>query len=85
MRSFDPSGLTIHEERWSGRDAARDGSEELSELDDIEMTGADQEMNETNDAIIVSPRGTASNRGRGRGGAKARGKRGKGRGRWSKA
>lgn len=86
MQSFDPLGLILHEELWSGRDAVRDGSEELSELDDIEMTGADQEMNETNNNIMKSPRVSLPNRGRGRGGGRARGKRGRGRGRgWSKA
>lgn len=86
MQSFDPSGLTFHEESWSGRDVARDGSEELSELDDIEMTGADKEMEEKANAIALeSPRGASSTRGRGKGSGRARGKRGRGRGgRWAK-
>ncbi|KAK8160603.1 hypothetical protein BKA80DRAFT_310858 [Phyllosticta citrichinensis] len=34
VQSFDPSGTTIHEERWLGREVVRSMSEELSEIGD---------------------------------------------------
>ncbi|KAJ5099308.1 hypothetical protein N7532_006309 [Penicillium argentinense] len=37
MQPFDPTGTTIHEERWTGRDVMRGMSEELSELDEDEL------------------------------------------------
>ncbi|CAG8215174.1 unnamed protein product [Penicillium nalgiovense] len=39
MQPFDPVGTTIHEERWTGRDVMRGMSEELSELDEDELEG----------------------------------------------
>lgn len=41
MQPFDPSGTTIHEERWTGRDVMRNLSEELSEIDEDELKGLD--------------------------------------------
>ncbi|KAF2501092.1 hypothetical protein BU16DRAFT_499982 [Lophium mytilinum] len=37
MEAFDPNGMTIYEERWTGRDVLRDMSVELSELGDAEL------------------------------------------------
>ena len=39
METFDPMGTTIHEERWTGRDLAREMSEELSDMDEEELSG----------------------------------------------
>ena len=39
MQPFDPSGTTIYEERWTGRDVMRGMSEELSEIDEDELMG----------------------------------------------
>ncbi|KAJ5317349.1 hypothetical protein PENANT_c034G03094 [Penicillium antarcticum] len=39
MQPFDPVGTTVHEERWTGRDVMRGMSEELSELDEDELEG----------------------------------------------
>ncbi|KAK4938616.1 hypothetical protein LTR10_020967 [Elasticomyces elasticus] len=36
---FDPDGLTIYEERWTGPEVLRDMSEELSEMDEDELQG----------------------------------------------
>ena len=39
MQPFDPVGTTIHEERWTGRDVMRGMSEELSDMDEEELEG----------------------------------------------
>lgn len=39
MQPFDPSGTTIEEERWTGRDLVRGMSEDLSDMDEEELSG----------------------------------------------
>ena len=39
MKPFDPSGTTIEEERWTGRDLVRGMSEDLSDMDEDELSG----------------------------------------------
>lgn len=39
MVPFDPVGTTIEEERWTGRDMVRGMSEELSDMDEDELSG----------------------------------------------
>ena len=39
MDPFDPVGTTVFEERWTGRDVARGMSEELSDMDEEELSG----------------------------------------------
>lgn len=39
MEPFDPEGTTIQEERWTGRDLVRGMSEELSDMDEAELSG----------------------------------------------
>ena len=39
MQPFDPVGTTVHEERWTGRDVMRGMSEELSDMDEEELEG----------------------------------------------
>ena len=39
MEPFDPDGTTIQEERWTGRDLVRGMSEELSDMDEAELSG----------------------------------------------
>lgn len=39
MQAFSPDGTTIYDERWDGRDVARGMSEELSDMDDEELSG----------------------------------------------
>ena len=39
MVPFDPVGTTIEEERWTGRDLVRGMSEELSDMDEEELSG----------------------------------------------
>lgn len=54
MEPFDPVGTTIEEERWTGRELVRSMSEELSDMDeeelsclvDIEMTGTSNVITE---------------------------------------
>ena len=47
METFDPIGTTIQEERWTGRELAREMSEELSDMDEEELSGlVDIEMSE---------------------------------------
>lgn len=36
---FDPDGISLYEERWSGRELMREMSEELSEMSDDELQG----------------------------------------------
>lgn len=48
MDPFDPMGTTIHEERWTGREVVRGMSEELSDMDEEELSGlVDVDMTET--------------------------------------
>lgn len=39
MQPFDPSGTTIEEERWTGRELVRGMSEDLSDMDEEELSG----------------------------------------------
>lgn len=39
METFDPDGTTIQEERWTGRELVRGMSEELSDMEDEELSG----------------------------------------------
>ena len=39
MDPFDPEGTTIQEERWTGRELVRGMSEELSDMDEEELSG----------------------------------------------
>ena len=39
MDPFDPVGTTIQEERWTGRELVRSMSEELSDMDEEELSG----------------------------------------------
>lgn len=39
MDPFDPVGTTIHDERWTGREVVRGMSEELSDMDEEELSG----------------------------------------------
>lgn len=39
MEPFDPEGTTIQEERWTGRELVRGMSEELSDMDEAELSG----------------------------------------------
>ena len=39
MECFDPSGTTIYEERWKGRELVRGMSEDLSDMDEEELSG----------------------------------------------
>ena len=39
MEPFDPVGTTIHEERWTGRELVRGMSEDLSDMDEEELSG----------------------------------------------
>lgn len=56
MAPFDPVGTTIEEERWTGRELVRGMSEELSDMDEDELSGlVDVEMTE---AISVAADGT---------------------------
>lgn len=48
MTVFDPVGTTIQEERWTGRELVRGMSEELTDMDEDELSGlVDTEMTET--------------------------------------
>lgn len=48
MAVFDPVGTTIQEERWTGRELVRGMSEELTDMDEEELSGlVDTEMTET--------------------------------------
>lgn len=48
MDPFDPVGTTIHDERWTGREVVRGMSEELSDMDEEELSGlVDVDMTET--------------------------------------
>lgn len=55
MQPFDPSGTTVHEERWTGRDVMRGMSEELSELDEDELKDlVDEEVDQNPDNAPAS-------------------------------
>ena len=48
MEPFDPDGTTIGEERWTGREVVRGMSEELSDMDEEELSGlVDAEITES--------------------------------------
>ncbi len=48
MAVFDPVGTTIQEERWTGRELVRGMSEELTDMDEEELSGlVDTEITET--------------------------------------
>ena len=47
VEAFDPVGTTIHDERWMGQEVLRAMSEELSEMDDDELTGLGVQEPET--------------------------------------
>ena len=61
MQTFDPHGTTIHEERWTGRDLAREMSEELSDMDEEELSGL-VDMNNEGDVAggVVEEEGSAA-------------------------
>lgn len=46
MQPFDPVGTTVHEERWTGRDVMRGMSEELSDMDEDELEGLKDLVND---------------------------------------
>ncbi|KAL8763551.1 MAG: hypothetical protein Q9184_000677 [Pyrenodesmia sp. 2 TL-2023] len=51
MEPFDPDGTTVQEERWTGRDLVRGMSEELSDMDEAELSGL--VGNDSTDAVLV--------------------------------
>lgn len=54
MEPFDPQGTTIYEERWTGREVARGMSEELSDMDEEELSGlVDVDMVDAVDEVGV--------------------------------
>lgn len=56
MEPFDPVGTTVEEERWTGRELVRGMSEELSDMDEDELSGlVDMDMSE---AISLTADGT---------------------------
>ena len=61
LEPFDPSGTTIHEERYTGRAVLRDMSEELSDMDEDTLT----ELAGNGVDLTPSGKGTASNQGLG--------------------
>ncbi|KAJ6130162.1 hypothetical protein N7512_002942 [Penicillium capsulatum] len=55
MQPFDPSGTTVYEERWTGRDVMRGMSEELSELDEDELKDlVDEELDQDPSKAAIS-------------------------------
>ena len=54
LQEFDPRGLTLHEERWLGRDIARESSP-LSELNEDEMLGLVGEVGDEASALAALP------------------------------
>ncbi|KAL9102000.1 MAG: hypothetical protein Q9163_002800 [Psora crenata] len=64
MENFKPDGTTIEEEQWTGRDLVRDLSEDLSDMDEEEMSGlidtdrdrrmANGELKKENEAIAAA-------------------------------
>lgn len=59
LQEFDPRGLTLHEERWLGRDIARESSP-LSELNEDEMLGLVGEVGEEASALAALPISSAT-------------------------
>jgi NuA3 HAT complex component NTO1 len=59
MQPFDPVGTTIHEERWTGRDVMRGMSEELSDMDEEELEGL-KDMVDDGD-LLSRPNGVSVN------------------------
>ncbi|KAL8940403.1 MAG: hypothetical protein Q9211_002292 [Gyalolechia sp. 1 TL-2023] len=57
MEPFDPDGTTVQEERWTGRDLVRGMSEELSDMDEAELSGL--VGNDTIGEMIAEPQTTA--------------------------
>lgn len=56
VAQFDPEGITVFEERWTGPDILRDMSEELSEMDEEELQGlgpSDDMSDGANSTIVV--------------------------------
>ncbi|KIV95658.1 hypothetical protein PV10_03283 [Exophiala mesophila] len=56
VAQFDPEGITVFEERWTGPDILRDMSEELSEMDEEELEGlgpSDDMSDGANSTIVV--------------------------------
>ena len=52
MDPFDPEGTTIQEERWTGRELVRGMSEELSDMDEEELSGlVDGDMMDTTQGL----------------------------------
>ena len=61
IEHFEPHGITLHEERWTGPEVLRGMSEELSEMDDEELQGigpesASDAAGEQDVALSVPPR-----------------------------
>lgn len=56
LQDFEPEGASAIQDQWQGRDAARDLSEELTEIDEDELKGLGAEINE--DSITASPANT---------------------------
>ncbi|CAG7991825.1 unnamed protein product [Penicillium salamii] len=59
MQPFDPVGTTIHEERWTGRDVMRGMSEELSDMDEEELEGL-KDMVDDGNIGVASKAGKAT-------------------------
>lgn len=56
MEPFDPVGTTIEEERWTGRELVRGMSEELSDMDENELS--DLIGKDTSEAVSITADGT---------------------------
>lgn len=57
VEAFDPVGTTIHDERWMGQEVLRAMSEELSEMDEDELTGLGVEEPEAITNENITPDG----------------------------
>jgi NuA3 HAT complex component NTO1 len=55
LKMFDPQGVSAVEPQWAGRNAVRSLSEDLSEIDDDELTGLGRDVDA--DTITASPNG----------------------------
>lgn len=64
MQPFDPVGTTIHEERWTGRDVMRGMSEELSDMDEEELEGL-KDMVDDGDLVGKGKANATTNAGNG--------------------
>jgi len=60
LQEFDPKGLVLHEERWLGRDIARESSP-LSELGEDEMLGLVGEVGDENHLLGPLPAAPVEN------------------------